>query len=161
MTQGDKQAAAERPTPMQKVIPPRLVEPYLTGQRDVIAGYVYRAQDSAFPHPAQLYEALDLDYEGSDFTPDAAEIYVLRWLARDIDVYAVPYSPESGGDWREKPPFPGNGFTSSRGPMVPQFYTDPTPIPVGAEIYRVTAAGEEFVARYDGRTWLRAVRQEG
>lgn len=146
---------------MQKVIPPRLVEPYLSGQRDVIAGYVYRAQDSAFTQPAQLYEALDLGYPGSDFTPDTAEIFVLRWLARDTDAYQVPYGPEMGGDWRDRPPFQGKGFTSSAGHMVPEFFCDPMPIPVGSEIYRITPAGEDFVARYDGRTWLRAVRQEG
>ena len=39
-------------TLMQKVIPPRLVEPYLTGRRAVIAGFVYRAQDSSFTDPA-------------------------------------------------------------------------------------------------------------
>ena len=34
-------------TLMQKPIPPRLVEPYLTGRRAVIAGFVYRAADTA------------------------------------------------------------------------------------------------------------------
>ena len=41
-------------TQMQKVIPPRLVEPYLTGRRSVIAGYVYRARDCAFRSPADF-----------------------------------------------------------------------------------------------------------
>ena len=39
-------------TLMQKPIPLRLVEPYLTGRRSVIAGFVYRAQDSSFTDPA-------------------------------------------------------------------------------------------------------------
>ena len=145
-------------TPMQKVIPPRLVEPYLGGQRAVLAGFVYRAQDSAFQHPAELYDALDLGYEGSEFSPDMHEVYVVRWLARDIDSYLVPYAAQMGGDWRDKPPFTGTGFTSSPVRPVAEFYTEPIPIPVGAEMYRIATGGEEFVAQYDGRVWLHPPR---
>ncbi|MGE5287385.1 MAG: hypothetical protein ACM3ML_09330 [Micromonosporaceae bacterium] len=160
MSQGDDPARpVERGIPMQKVIPPRLVEPYLSGQRTVIAGFVYRAADSALQHPADLYDALDLGYEGSEFTRDIPEIYVLRWLTRDIDTYEVPYSIQMGGDWREKPPFSGSGFTSSRRHVVAEFYTGPACVPVGAEMYRITPAGEEFIAQYDGRAWLRAPRE--
>ncbi len=144
---------------MQKVIPPRLVEPYLSGQRTVVAGFVYRAQDSALQHPAELYDALDLGYEGSEFSRDMPEVYVLRWLARDIDTYLVPYSTQMGGDWQDKPPFTGSGFTSSRRHVVAEFYTGPTCVPVGAEMYRSTHTGEEFIAQYDGRTWLRPPRE--
>lgn len=158
-------ATVERParpiepgTPMQKVIPPRLVEPYLGGQRAVLAGFVYRAQDSAFQHPAELYDALDLGYEGSEFSPGMHEVYVVRWLARDMDNYLVPYSAQMGGDWRDKPPFTGTGFTSSSVRAVAEFYAEPKPIPVGAEMYRITPAGEEFVAQYDGRVWLHPPR---
>lgn len=145
-------------TPMQKVIPPRLVEPYLNGQRAVLAGFVHRAQDSAFQHPAELYDALDLGYEGSEFSPGMPEVYVVRWLARDIDTYLVPYSAQMGGDFRDKPPFTGSGFSSSRVRAVAEFFTEPTAIPVGAEMYRITSGGEEFVAQYDGRTWLHPAR---
>jgi len=143
-------------TLMQKAIPPRLVEPYLTGRRSVIAGFVYRAQDSSFDDPAEFYEALDLRYDGSDFGPDLTEVYVMRWSAVGVKSYQVPYSPERGGDWRGKPPFTGTGFTSSPTHVVPEYYTDPIPVPVGAEIYRITAAAaEEFIARFDGQAWLR------
>jgi hypothetical protein len=143
-------------TLMQKAIPPRLVEPYLTGRRSVIAGFVYRAQDSSFDDPAAFYEALDLRYDGSDFGPDLTEVYVMRWSAVGVKSYQVPYSPERGGDWRGKPPFTGTGFTSSPTHVVPEYYTDPIPVPVGAEIYRITAAAaEEFIARFDGQAWLR------
>src|SRR5262249_10482585 len=60
-------------TPMVKVIPPRLVEPYLTGQRSVIAGYVYRVSDCTFRTPADYYQALALGYEGSEFSANMAE----------------------------------------------------------------------------------------
>jgi hypothetical protein len=41
--------------------------------------------------------------------------------------------------------------------VVAEFYLDPVPVPVGAEIYRITAGGDEFIARYDGQVWLRPV----
>jgi hypothetical protein len=142
---------------MQKAIPPRLVEPYLTGRRAVIAGFVYRVQDTSFAGPAEYYEALDLNYAGSDFDPDVAEVYVLRWNAVGPEAYRIPYSAEHGGDWTGKAPFTGTGYTSSRAHVVAEFYLDPVPVPVGAEIYRITAGGDEFIARYDGQVWLRPV----
>ncbi len=75
---------------MQKPIPPRLVEPYLTGRRAVIAGFVYRAADTSFTDPADFYTALDLGYDGSEFRPDLTELYVLRWTAADLE--ALPGS---------------------------------------------------------------------
>ncbi|HEY6870868.1 MAG TPA: hypothetical protein VI199_14030, partial [Novosphingobium sp.] len=64
---------------MVKVIPPRLVQPYLTGQRLVIAGYVYRAGDCSFDTPTDYYKSLALGYEGSEFAADMPELFVLRW----------------------------------------------------------------------------------
>jgi hypothetical protein len=142
---------------MQKAIPPRLVEPYLTGRRAVLAGFVYRVQDTSFPDPAELYDAMDLSYAGSDFTPDMAELYLLRWSAVATDLYQVPYSAERGGDWADAPPFTGTGFTSCRSRLIPQFYIDPVAVSVGAEIYRVTPGTAEFIARFDGQVWLRPV----
>jgi hypothetical protein len=154
--QADTEPAAVGPgTLMQKAIPPRLVEPYLTGRRSVIAGFVYRAQDSSFGDPADFYDALDLGYEGSEFSPDMTEIYLLRWNAVGAQTYLVPYSAERGGDWSGKPPFTGTGFTSSSGRPVAEYYTDPVPVPVGAEIYRISPGHAQFIARYDGQVWLR------
>jgi hypothetical protein len=144
-------------TLMQKAIPPRLVEPYLTGRRAVIAGFVYRVQDTSFGSPSEYFEALDLSYAGSDFGPDIAEVYVLRWNAVGPESYRIPYSADHGGDWTGKAPFTGTGYTSSRAHVVAEFYLDPVPVPVGAEIYRITGGGEEFIARYDGQVWLRPV----
>jgi hypothetical protein len=140
---------------MQKAIPPRLVEPYLTGRRSVIAGFVYRVQDSSFNDPAEFYDALDLRYDGSDFGPDLTEVYFLRWSAVAVGSYRIPYTAENGGDWRGKPPFTGTGFTSSRSHRIPEYYTDPILVPVGAEMYRITPGAEEFIARFDGQVWLR------
>jgi len=118
-------------TPMWKAVPPRLVAPYLTGQRSVLAGYVYRAQDVRFHSPAEAYLAFSLDWEDSEFTPDMNELYLLCWLARTVD----GYQQTAGG----------------RG--VPEFYLEPIPIPVGAGMCRLGANGDELVARYDGLAW--------
>ena len=144
MTQAEQPPRTIAPgTPLQKVIPPRLVEPYLNGQRSVIAGYVYLAQDSAFADPASYYYALGLGYEGSEFSPDMPEVCVLRWLALDMtDSLLPPQAPN------------GDGPHST----VPEFYTLPVPIPVGTEMYRITSGAQEFIARYDGQVWLRPVR---
>ncbi|WP_236714938.1 hypothetical protein [Nonomuraea pusilla] len=141
-------------TQMQKVIPPRLLVPYLSGKRTVISGYVYRVQDCArLTTPRALHRGLDLSFEGSELTADVPELYVLRWYARDVDTYAVPYGPHMGGDWSDAPPFAGNGFTTSPENVVPQFHTVPMPIPAGAEIVHVTPEGERRFAEYDGLTW--------
>ena len=125
---------------MARVIPHRLVEPYLNGQRSVIAGYIYLAQDSAFREPASYYQALALGYEGSEFSPEMPEIYVLRWLAVDMTGSLVPMTLANG-----------HGPAST----VPEYYTLPVPIPVGTTMYRINAGAEEFIARYDGQMWLR------
>lgn len=143
MTQAAAPTSVEPGTPLIKVVPPRMVEPYLNGQRAVIAGYVYRAQDCAFHSPADYYHALGLGYEGTDFAPDAPEVVLLRWLALDMTGSLLP------------PP------TSPDGPVasVPEFYTLPVPIPIGTEIRRVTEGHDEFVARYDGQVWQRSMRR--
>jgi hypothetical protein len=139
---------------MCKAIPPRLVEPYLTGRRTVIAGFAYRAEDCPFTTPAEFYTALDLGYDGSEFTPAMPELYLLRWAAVSAASYLVPLSASRGGDWAARPPFTGTGFTSAGPGGIAEYYLDPVPIPVGAEILRVTAGGTERVATFDGQAWL-------
>jgi hypothetical protein len=129
---------------MVKVIPPRLVEPYLTGQRSVIAGYVYRASDCSFHTPADYYQALALGYEGSEFSAGMAELFVLRWIALDMSASLVAGPRAASG---------------SPVSVIPEFFTLPVPIPVGAEMTRVTFGGEEFIGRYDGQVWLRPLRE--
>ena len=131
-------------TPIVKVIPPRLIEPYLSGQRSVIAGYVYRAQDCSCRTPADYYQHLALGYEGSEFAADMPELYVMRWIALDMSGSLIAIPPGSS-----------HGPASS----IPEFFTLPVPIPVGAEMGRVTVGPEEFIARYDGQVWLRPLRE--
>jgi hypothetical protein len=145
VTQHEQPAGIMPGTPMLKPIPPRLLQPYLTGQRSVIAGYLYRAQDCTFGDPAGCYDALGLGYQESVFTRDMPEICLLRWLAMDMTGSLVP------------PPGAGPGPRPGGAPL--EFFTLPIPIPVGAEIHRLTMTGEELLARYDGQGWLQPVRR--
>jgi hypothetical protein len=123
---------------MRKVVPPRLVGPYLSGQRDVLAGYVYRADDLTFRAPAEAYDALSLGFDGSEFTPGMSEFHVICWSARPADGYLAK---DSAAD-------------------IPEFFIDPIPIPVGATLRRVGENASEdsavLVASYDGLAWQQA-----
>jgi hypothetical protein len=130
VTQPERMPAITPGTPMWKAVPPRLVAPYLSGQRAVLAGYVYRAQDVRFHNPAEAYLALSLGWEDSDFTPVMNELYLLCWLARAVD-----------------------GYQPTTGARAGEFYLEPIPIPVGAGMCRLGADGDELVARYDGLAW--------
>ncbi len=121
-------------TPMRKVVPPRLVGPYLTGQREVLAGYVYRAADLDFADLADAFDVLGLGFEGSEFTPAMSEYYVIAWPARPAD----SYRPKD--------------MTAE----IPEFFIEPIPIPVGAAMRRVGAETDEVIARYDGLAWQQA-----
>jgi hypothetical protein len=161
LTTGDGVRQMNRPamavvpgTLLHKAIPPRMVEPYLTGRRSVIAGFLHRVADSSFATPGEFFSAMSLGYEGSEFSPDMEDLYLMRWRAVGTESYQVPYSIALGGDWAMKAPFTGTGYTGPAHP-VPEFFTDPIPVPVGAEIYRISVAPAEFIARYDGQVWLR------
>ena len=130
LTQPERLPAIAPGTPMWKAVPPRLVGPYLTGQRSVLAGYVYRATDVRFHNAAEAYHALSLGWEDSEFTPTMSELYLLCWLARPVD-----------------------GYTEAAGHGVPEFYLEPIPIPVGAGMCRLGAEGDRLVARFDGLAW--------
>jgi hypothetical protein len=114
-------------TLMEKQIPLSLVEPYLTSQRWVIAGFVYRASDAALSGPVRL-------------PGNTADFWILRWRALDLQIY-VTASPAVAGNNPDR--------------TAAELYIEPGPIPVGTEMYRVTPAGGEFIARHDGQAWLR------
>lgn len=133
-TAGEHRPRAVEPGALlQKPIPPRMVEPYLTGHRSVISGFAFRVADTHSASPPELHRLFGLDYPGSEFSPDAGEIYVLRWRA----VSSQPYRVRAGDHG------------------VPEHFTDPMPVPVGAEIHRISAGMTDFIARYDGQVWLR------
>lgn len=125
---------------MRAVVPPRMVGPYMSGQRTVIAGYVHKVEDVQFRSPADAYQSLDLAYNGSDFKPDIIELYFLQWEAREIDVYLlIEVDDHRSGD---------------HGSFA-EYYLEPTIIPIETKLCRLTDSGEESVARYDGLAWRR------
>jgi hypothetical protein len=132
-----------------------MLEPYLTGRRSIISGFVHRVADTRLSTPRDVHEAFGLGYPGSDFSPDMTEVYVLRWRTVGTERYQVPFSPEHGGDWVMQPPFTGTGFNDGAGQPVAEYFTDPIPVPVGAEIHRIGTDKSDFIARYDGQVWLR------
>jgi hypothetical protein len=50
-------------------------------------------------------------------------------------------------------------MSSARVRIIPEFYTSPMPIPVGTAMCRLTAAGDELIARYDGMSWQSEQRE--
>jgi hypothetical protein len=127
----------EAGTLMQKRVPPRLAEPYLTGQRSVITGFVHRAQDAELPDPPWLRPAHGGGDPLAGPDEDAAAAWVLRWRALEIHTY-LAVSPTAAGAGR---PF----F---------ELFMAPGPVPVGTEMYRITPAGGQLIARHDGRAWV-------
>jgi hypothetical protein len=131
VTETEPRSAISPGTPMRKIVPPRLVGPYLTGQRDVLAGFVYRDDDLDFDEPDDAYQALGLGFAGSEFAPGMSEYYDIGWPARTLDGYQY------------------RGDTAD----IPEFFIEPIPIPVGATMRRVRAESWELVAHYDGLAW--------
>jgi hypothetical protein len=142
----------EAGTLMQKLLPRNLVEPYLTSQRSVLTGFVHRAEEGVFPDPAWLGPS----YGGGSLPgqpgQEAAGIWVLRWQALDIQTYLAsapaPVAFGGGPGW-----LPREAYGEAVRPAF-ELFIAPGPIPVGTEMYRITPAGEEFIARHDGQSWL-------
>ncbi len=112
---------------MQKALTPAAAQGYLVAGDDRVAGYVVRAADVAFAStPAQLYEVHGLGYPGSDLTPDAPWVDVLR------------FSSAPNLQYREVP-----------GYVVPMWWLRHSRITPGAEVVRVFADGtSQLLGRY-------------
>ncbi|MDG4807345.1 SseB family protein [Micromonospora sp. WMMD1120] len=156
-----------RPTVMQKAIAPSQLAYYLDRGYDRVSGFVHRAGELAhLTTPAQLHDALGLNYPGSPFAPDAEEIYVLRWPAHRPSLYRIPYGGQNEPAMRamegwviERPPFRGNGFAPGESSdVVAEFKVDSARLPHGARLWRIGADGtERVVAELDTDTvvWRR------
>ncbi|MEV4811103.1 SseB family protein [Micromonospora avicenniae] len=143
-----------RPVMMQKAVAPSQVAYYLERGYDRVSGFVHRANELAHLNtPAQLYEALGLNYAESPFSRDAEEIYVLRWPAYRPSLYRIPYGGQNEAAMRamegwviERPPFRGNGFAPGESSdVVAEFKVDSARLPHGAQLWRVGSDGTERV----------------
>jgi hypothetical protein len=157
----------ELPPAMQKVIAPSQVAWYLERGYDRVSGFVHRAAEVAHLRtPANLVSGLGLRYDGSPFTDDAAEVYVLRWPAYIPSLYRIPYGGRTEAamaameGWViERAPFRGNGFApADSGDVIAEFKVDSVRLPHGAQLWRLAAdGGSELVAMLDadGPSWVR------
>ncbi|WP_233564995.1 SseB family protein [Micromonospora musae] len=143
-----------RPVMMQKAVAPSQVAYYLERGYDRVSGFVHRANELAHLNtPAQLHDALGLNYPESPFSRDAEEIYVLRWPAYRPSLYRIPYGGQNEAAMRamegwviERPPFRGNGFAPGESSdVVAEFKVDSARLPHGAQLWRVGADGSERV----------------
>lgn len=121
--------------PVAVAAEPVLVEPGTLMEKEVPAGLVEpyltgrRWVIAGFAYRAQ--DALD-----TGPAVGSPGFWVLRWRALAAHSYRAVRTDE--------------------GSLVPAaVFIEPGPVPVGAEMYRVTSAGEEFVGQYDGQAWLR------
>ncbi|WP_091653973.1 SseB family protein [Micromonospora pallida] len=143
-----------RPPMMQKAVAPSQLAYYLERGYDRVSGFVHRAGEVAHLNtPARLHAALGLCYPGSPFSPDADEIYVLRWPAYRPSLYRIPYGGQNESAMRamegwviERPPFRGNGFAPGESSdVVAEFKVDSARLPHGAQLWRIGADGSERV----------------
>jgi hypothetical protein len=150
---------ADKATVMQRAIPPAQLPFYLERGYDRVSGFVHRATEIAhLASPGLLYQALGLDYAGSPFHADDAEVHVLRWVAHRAELYRIPYGGQHEAAMRamqgwviERSPFRGNGFApGDSGDIISEFKVDSVRLPHGAQIWRVGADGSErLVATFD------------
>nr|WP_231935334.1 SseB family protein [Micromonospora viridifaciens] len=160
-------ADPSRPVTMQKAVGPSQLAYYLERGYDRVSGFVHRAGEVAhLSTPAQLYDALGLGHPDSPFSPDAEEIYVLRWPAYRPSLYRIPYGGQSEAAMRamegwviERPPFRGNGFAPGESSdVIAEFKVDSARLPHGAQLCRIGADGSERVVAVldtDALLWRR------
>ena len=163
--------AGQHATLMQKTVPAEQVDYYLERGYDRVAGFVHRANEvEHLRTPAELLAALGLVHEGTLFTADAKEAFVLRWPAHRPSLYRIPYGGQSEQALRamdgwviERPPFRGNGFAPGEGrDVVAEFKVDSVRLPHGAQLWRMDADGSErMIAIFDSDApaWRRVGEQ--
>ncbi|MEV0401108.1 SseB family protein [Actinoallomurus sp. NPDC050550] len=147
-------------TIMQKVLVHDQVPWYLDKAYDRIAGFVHRVQDVIdLNTPQRLYECLGLIRDGSPFTVDDPEVYVIRWAAYRAGLYRTPFggtNEDALKEWGEDgwvvepPPFTGDGFAPGSAGSIPEYKAESFRLPHSSEMYVISSDGtERFVARYD------------
>ena len=155
----------ERPVVMQKPVAPTQVAYFLERGYDRVSGFVHRASEAAhLTTPDELYAALGLAYPGSPFKAGDEELYLLRWTAYRPNLYRIPYGGRDEAGMRamqgwmiERAPFRGNGFAPSESSdVIAEFKVDSARLPHGAQMWRLSAAGETVVALLDadGPRWV-------
>ena len=135
LTEARNAIKIEPGTPMQRVIPEDVYNDYLRGSSsnprfspDESFGFTARAEDVAqLRTPREMYDDLGLDYKDTEFSPDQAEIKVLRYRAEGPGDFNIPRHSDLGGRRqlgrrRARPdrPVHGQRLHLGRHPGVPQ-----------------------------------------
>lgn len=144
--------AVPMPTPdtlLEKAIPLKDIQKFLSGEYVRVRGFINRAQDTrGLSDFRKIYNTLRLDYQDSNFKDISdSSLGIIRFktgYAKKID---VPYSPEFGGKAMGDYPFTGNGFTAAgNGRIIPEFIiTDTEGVKINdrAEIFEIDRHGNE------------------
>ena len=152
-------------TVMQKVVPADMADRYIMGgdpdfHVDSVRGAVTDAADTAhLGTPQQIHDGLQLDYEGSPYSPDDASTHVIRFQSDSPD-FEVPRHSDLGGsgqfdDWGD--PFTGNGFTKAGDDIIPEYATGPDGVTMrdGAEMWETLDDGtQRLVAVLRDGEWI-------
>jgi len=131
---------------MQKAVTPAQSHAYLTAGYDRIAGFVVRAEDVAWAStPSEVFDAHDLGYPRSPFSPRAQWVDVLRFIAEPQLVFEDIYEI---GDPRELP----SGYSLDG--TAPLWWLRHSRITPGAELVRCFPDGSvALLARYIDVGW--------
>jgi len=109
----ERQITPSSSTLMQKVITTDEMQKYLSGEYKTPKGFLSVCADvTEYVTVGDMYYGLRLDYEGSNFDPNAESFAVIRFYAENADQACVPRSPANGGDVEDPYPFGGAGFTT-------------------------------------------------
>lgn len=150
-----------RATLLQKTLPIKEVEKYLSGEYTEIGGYVAKVEDVA---DVRMYddvvETSRLDYttrDGSRPYPEGENSYaMIRFKTSHVDEIDIPYGERFGGSNNDGPPCTQNGFTGARnGRILPEWKFNSYYKPQnGAELYEVINGEENLVAIYSNGRFI-------
>ena len=146
-------------TKLQKVINPEYLQGYLDGsfknyKEGKIGGCLTTVEDAAcMTNPKEIYEGLNLKYEGSPFSSSDEKVYAIRFTSQDTNKenLVVPYgagmpNPTPGEVQKYEEPFTGNGFLGSmNGMVIPEYYSDGLQMDNGAELVEIRSDGTPVI----------------
>ena len=82
------------------------------------------------------------------------DVWLLRWRVLQTQAYRIPPASLIAYGASQRSPDRAIGQPEAGRGMF-EMFLGAAPIPVDTEMFQVTSAGEQFIARYDGQAWLR------
>ena len=140
-----------KPSPdilVQKVIPAKDIENYISGKYKALKGFISICADvKQLVAPADFYYGLRLDYKNSPYCPDDKSVGIIRFRAVNITSAIIPRTPENGGEFTDSYPFGGAGFTTgSQGRSgTPEWVLKEFAVLEEAQIFEIFSDGSEKI----------------